>query len=145
MEDLIGLYKCLCDATRLRILNLLMHSPLCVCHIQHLLGISQVNASRHLKYLKARGLVQTRRHQNWTLYALPVRPSNPLHQHLACLQDLRGEYPEFQEDLAALHALLHRQPVHDLLRDIGCPLPSHPDTSPQPPQASTPQESLHDR
>lgn len=126
MEDLISLYKCFCDSTRLRILNLLMHSPLCVCHIQHLLDISQVNASRHLKYLKSKGLVRTQRHQNWTLYSLPAHPPKALHQHLACLQDLRGDYPEFQQDLNALTTLLNRRPVQDLLLDIGCPLPSQP-------------------
>jgi len=31
---LIKIYKCFCDETRLRILNLLLRSPLCVCHLE---------------------------------------------------------------------------------------------------------------
>jgi len=36
--SLIQIYQCLCDQTRLRILNLLGEGPLCVCHFQEILG-----------------------------------------------------------------------------------------------------------
>ena len=69
---LVKIYECLCDATRLRLLNLLLQGPLCVCHIQAVLGEPQVKISKHLGYLKARGLVTVRRQGNWMIYALPV-------------------------------------------------------------------------
>ena len=54
-------FKALADATRLRILNLLLHGELCVCDIQHVLEATQPNVSRHLAYLKNAGLVRDRR------------------------------------------------------------------------------------
>jgi ArsR family transcriptional regulator len=54
-------FKALADNTRLRILNLLLHGELCGCDVQHVLGISQPNISRHLTYLKNSGLVRDRR------------------------------------------------------------------------------------
>ena len=40
--DLVQIYHCFCDRTRLRILNLLCEGPLCVCHFQELLNEPQV-------------------------------------------------------------------------------------------------------
>ena len=119
MNKLVTLYKCLCDETRLRILHLLQHSPLCVCHVQEILGISQVNATRHLAYLKKNGMIRSTRHQNWTLHALPDTISSELDVNLRCLQDLANEMPVFRKDRKALDALLRRQ----RLRADGCPLP----------------------
>ena len=49
--ELVPIYQCLCDRTRLRILNLLDSGPLCVCHFQTLLKEGQVKISKHLAYL----------------------------------------------------------------------------------------------
>ena len=72
---LIQIYQCFCDETRLRILNLLSRGPLCVCHLQTLLDEAQVKISKHLSYLREKGLVDAERHQNWMIYALPKRRS----------------------------------------------------------------------
>jgi ArsR family transcriptional regulator len=124
MDTLLRVYKCLCDETRLRILHLLRTSPLCVCHIQHVLDISQVNASRHLGYLRKNGLVDTTRFQNWTIYALPSEPSPALAQNLACLQDLVSEHPVFQQDRKRLDTLLKSRDVRDVLEEGGCHIPT---------------------
>lgn len=124
MENLIQVYKCFCDETRLRILHLLTHSPLCVCHLQHLLDVSQVNTSRHLATLKKAGMVETSRHQNWIIYSLPASPGPELERNLACLQDLAGTEPVFRKDLTALHKLLRTQNVRDVLAEGGCLLPT---------------------
>jgi ArsR family transcriptional regulator len=55
--DLVQIYECLCDQTRLRILHLLSQTPLCVCHFQEILEEPQVKISKHLAYLRNRGLV----------------------------------------------------------------------------------------
>jgi len=123
MEKLLTVYKCLCDETRLRILNLLQVSPLCVCHVQHLLNVSQVNASRHLAYLRKHGMVETTRHQNWTIYAIPEDTSVELNRNLACLQDLVQEEETFRTDREALHALLQERDVRDVLEGGGCCIP----------------------
>jgi ArsR family transcriptional regulator len=58
------------DATRLRILGLLLNGEVCVCHIYESLGVSQPKASRHLAYLRRAGLVETRRQGLWVYYRL---------------------------------------------------------------------------
>lgn len=99
---LIEIYQCLCDETRLRILHLLTHSPLCVCHFQTVLKESQVNISKHLRYLKAHGLVEARQHRNWRIYQLPEKQSYELRRHLQCLQDCVQENKLFREDIQRL-------------------------------------------
>ena len=100
--DLVRIYECLCDRTRLRILALLGGGPLCVCEIQEVLGEPQVKVSKHLAYLKSRGLVQARREGNWMHYGLPARPTPELRANLACLQDCVSEDPVFRRDARKL-------------------------------------------
>jgi predicted transcriptional regulator len=123
MEKLVSVYKCLCDETRLRIMNLLQVSPLCVCHLQHILEVSQVNVSRHLAYLKKYDLVETTRFQNWTIYNLPTSPSTELARNLACLQDLASTEVIFKQDRKALQNLLRAKDVRQILSEGGCVIP----------------------
>lgn len=103
--ELIAIYECLCDRTRLRILNLLCQGPLCVCHIQEILGEPQVKVSKHLGYLKTHGLVSVKKEANWRIYGLIEKPSKALGSNLACLQDCAGEDKIFRRDLEKLKAL----------------------------------------
>jgi len=103
--DLITIYECLCDRTRLRMLNLLHDRSLCVCHFQELLGEPQVKISKHLAYLRKRGMVEAVREGNWMIYRLPKKPSPELVRNLGCLQDcVRGDRA-FKQDLAKLKRL----------------------------------------
>ncbi len=71
----------------MRMLLLLSSGPLGVKHLQEILALPQVRVSKHLAYLKARGLVDVERRQNWMLYRLP----DPLPPEIAtCLEWLRG-------------------------------------------------------
>jgi ArsR family transcriptional regulator len=106
--SLVQIYQCLCDQTRLRILNLLHDGPLCVCHLQTILGEPQVKVSKHLAYLKAHALVEVRREANWMIYRLPARPSRELSANLACLQDCTREDPIFRRDTGKLRRLKDR-------------------------------------
>lgn len=103
--ELIKIYECLCDLTRLRLINLLQQGPLCVCHFQDVLREPQVKISKHLAYLRERGFVTGKRQGNWMIYALPVRPGRELAANLACLQDCAQEDPVFCADLARLRKL----------------------------------------
>ena len=62
------LFKALGDETRLRIVALLAHGELCVCHLQHALDLSQPHVSRHLGILRAAGVVDARREGSWIHY-----------------------------------------------------------------------------
>jgi ArsR family transcriptional regulator len=65
-----SVFQALGDATRLRIVGLLLSGEVCVCHIHESLGVSQPKASRHLAYLRRAGLVETRRQGLWVYYRL---------------------------------------------------------------------------
>src|SRR5271166_5567883 len=101
---LIQIYECLCDETRLRILNLLSVTPLCVSHVQKVLQITQVKVSKHLAYMKDRGMVEATRCANRMIYSLGTQTSPELQTNLKCLQDCSKEYPIFKEDLIRLQA-----------------------------------------
>lgn len=103
--ELVKIYQCLCDVTRLRLLHVLTQGPLCVCDFQTVLAEPQVKISKHLGYLRTRGLVEATRRGNWMVYALPAKPSAELRANLACLQDCVAEDARFQRDLARLRRL----------------------------------------
>ncbi len=106
------LFKALADATRLRILGLLLTGEVCVCHIHESLRIPQPRASRHLAYLRRAGLVDTRRDGLWIHYRL-AELSDPV---LTTIQQ------------AVTHALGHldivRRDAERLQKKTGCCLPS---------------------
>jgi ArsR family transcriptional regulator len=96
--DLVQIYQCLCDRTRLRILHLLGDGPLCVCHLQEILAEPQVKISKHLRYLKEHGMVEAERQANWMIYRLPAKAPRELKVNLACLQDCAREDATFARD-----------------------------------------------
>ena len=70
VRPLSRLFRALGDETRLRIVSLLAHGELCVCHIEQALGLSQPNASRQLGLLKSANIVDSRRDGTWVYYRL---------------------------------------------------------------------------
>jgi ArsR family transcriptional regulator, arsenate/arsenite/antimonite-responsive transcriptional repressor len=103
--DLIQIYECFCDQTRLRILHLLAQTPLCVCHFQEILCEPQVKISKHLAYLREREMVVAERQQNWMIYSLPSKRASELEANLKCLQDCVQSDSIFKRDLKALSKL----------------------------------------
>ena len=112
LTEMEGLFKALADATRLRILGLLLTGEVCVCDIHETLKIAQPKASRHLAYLRRSGLVETRREGLWIHYRLGKLP-DPI---LASISD------------AVRHALTHVDTVHRdgerLQKRTGCCVPT---------------------
>jgi ArsR family transcriptional regulator, arsenate/arsenite/antimonite-responsive transcriptional repressor len=103
---LTDIYKSFSDPTRLRILNLLLQQPLCVCHIQEVLGLPQVNTSQHLAYLRKVGLVKFHRIQTWKVYRLSAPASRELQLNLGCLAECLKTDPVFDADLSRLRKAL---------------------------------------
>jgi ArsR family transcriptional regulator len=64
------LFRALGDEKRLRIVALLAHGELCVCHVQEALGLAQPAASRHLGILKSAGVIDSRKQGVWTYHRL---------------------------------------------------------------------------
>jgi ArsR family transcriptional regulator len=110
--EMEGLFKALADATRLRILGLLLTGEVCVCHIYQSLKIPQPKASRHLAYLRRSGLVETRREGLWIHYRLAA-VADPV---VAAISE------------AVQHALTHmdvvRRDAERLQKKTGCCVPA---------------------
>lgn len=68
--EFIKLIKILGDETRIRILNILRKQELCVCEIEHILGLTQSNASRHLNKLSLLGVIKSEKKAQWVYYSL---------------------------------------------------------------------------
>jgi ArsR family transcriptional regulator len=112
IQSMERLFQALGDATRLRILGLLLAGEVCVCDIHDSLKISQPKASRHLAYLRRAGLVEARREGLWMYYRLAESP-DPL------VDTIRH---------AVTHTLLHvdsvRRDAGRLQKKTGCCLPA---------------------
>jgi ArsR family transcriptional regulator len=70
VRPLTRLFRALGDETRIRIVALLVHGELCVCHLEEALGLSQPNCSRQLGILKAANVVDSRREGTWVYYRI---------------------------------------------------------------------------
>ncbi len=83
MEQFSNILKVLGDATRLRLLRLLLEAEteLCVCELVDSLEESQYNVSKHVSALKAAGLVASRRDGRWVYYRAG-RGASPFHRHV---------------------------------------------------------------
>ena len=67
-EDRSEVYKALSDPLRLKILDILIVQPLCVCCIKEMVNISDSKLSYHLSQLKGAGLIEGRQEKNWIIY-----------------------------------------------------------------------------
>src|SRR5512138_2851429 len=112
LSEMETLFKALADATRLRILGLLLTGEVCVCDIHESLKIPQSKTSRHLAYLRRSGLVETRRDGLWIHYRL-ADAADPV---IAAVSD------------AVKHALTHLEALHRdgerLQKRTGCCVPA---------------------
>jgi ArsR family transcriptional regulator, arsenate/arsenite/antimonite-responsive transcriptional repressor len=109
MQALEAFFQALSDRTRLRLINLLAGGEVCVCYFVAVLGETQPKISRHLGYLRRRGLVRTRREGKWIHYSLAA----PADRRVA---KVLGDV------VAALEADREMQRDRDLLRKACCAL-----------------------
>lgn len=99
---MVRLFRALSDETRLRIVALLSHGELCVCHLEAALELAQPKVSRHLGVLKHAGVVLARREGSWVHYRLAPQ------DHPFVARQLKGVQAEFarsatlKRDLARL-------------------------------------------
>lgn len=94
----VTMFKCLAEEHRLRILNLLDQKPLCVCHIEQILGIGAVRTSQQLGYLKRHGLVQVRVRGTWRIYSISPSVSPDFAAILATLRSSLFTHHPYQAD-----------------------------------------------
>lgn len=62
--------KTISNETKLRLVSLLLENELCVCELEEILEIRQVNISKNLNSLKEAGIVSSRREKQRAFYFL---------------------------------------------------------------------------
>jgi len=70
LYDLAELFKVFGDSTRVKIISALFESPMCVCDLAAIIGVSQSAISHQLRILKTARLVKFRREGKVVFYSL---------------------------------------------------------------------------
>lgn len=70
LSELADFYKVFGDATRIKILCVLLESEMCVCDLAAVLGMTQSAISHQLRVLKQMKLVKNRREGKTVFYSL---------------------------------------------------------------------------
>lgn len=112
VRPLTKLFRALGDETRVRILALLVHGELCVCHVEEALGLSQPNCSRQLGILKGAGIVDSRRDGTWVYYRITEQEHESVTNVLGVLAKTFGA----EKSLRAGHARLKKNCGPDACR-----------------------------
>jgi len=102
VRPLTRLFRALGDETRLRIVALLSHGELCVCHLEAALDLNQSTASRHLGILRAAGVVDCRREGTWVYYRVTEQEHDTVAKALDVLTNTFGAERALRSDHAKL-------------------------------------------
>ncbi len=103
MQHEAELFKALSDATRLRLVALLaVQGEVCVCVLAGALGEPDFKISRHLRVLRAAGIVEARREGTWMHYKLAA-PRSSLEACLQhCFRECLTDHPTVMGDAERL-------------------------------------------
>lgn len=69
-DEMERIFLALSDKTRIKLVGLIGDGEVSVNYLCESLGVSQPKVSRHLAYLRAMGMVHTRRDGKWIYYSL---------------------------------------------------------------------------
>jgi ArsR family transcriptional regulator, arsenate/arsenite/antimonite-responsive transcriptional repressor len=100
--NLARFFQALGDPTRLRLLNLMGDSEICVCYFVEILDSPQPKISRHLAYLRNAGIVAARREGKWMHYRIVMPPHRGAAQVLKQTLDTLREEKAMQADSSKL-------------------------------------------
>ncbi len=103
MQNEADLFKALSDPTRLRLVVLLaIQGEVCVCVMAEALDEPDFKISRHLRVLRAAGVVEARRDGTWMYYRLS-EPRTRLEECLQnCFRDCLTDHQAVVADAARL-------------------------------------------
>jgi ArsR family transcriptional regulator, arsenate/arsenite/antimonite-responsive transcriptional repressor len=123
MQPLADIFKALANDTRLTIMRLIFrHGHLCVCEVEQILGITQPKASRHLRYLRAAGVLEDERAGLIVNYRLPHSPDAQLSAVLVLVRGLLADrsLPDAANTLVQIREARSRgRSAQEALRDRG--------------------------
>ena len=115
------LFRALANEIRLRILNLLIERPLCVCEIVSILGMPYSRLSNHLSILKKVSLAEERKVGWWVQYSLrPVEARTARALLLKVVAGFRLQDALFRKDLKALRSDGLNRPPEEICRQMMC-------------------------
>lgn len=107
---MVQIHQALSDATRIRIVRLLLERELCVCEIEDALEEPQYKISRHLAVLKNAGLVRDWREGQWMHYDIAPALSPEWRSALHALRAVWDAHPAVQRALGRLRQRATRPP-----------------------------------
>jgi ArsR family transcriptional regulator len=93
--------KSISNNTKLRLVSLLVDNELCVCELEEITSIRQVNISKNLISLKDAGIVDSRKEKQRAFYFLSKEFASQIHlvKHIRDLRDmeeiLKNDFKEF--------------------------------------------------
>jgi arsenate reductase len=120
--ELSDIFALLGDQQRLRIVNLLSDGPLCVSHLQTVVGATQVAVSKKLAQLREQGLVECRKDQNWVVYSIPRDLSDQIRIIFDAVRRCAEIEPTYSNDRKKLREIMpdDRAPIEvSVIRDYG--------------------------
>ncbi len=79
-------FRALGDATRWRMVRLVMERALCVCELADILGLPHSSCSSHLQIIRKAGLLESERCGKWTYYRIH-------RQHVPLMRSLLKSFP----------------------------------------------------
>jgi ArsR family transcriptional regulator len=100
VRPLTKVFRALGDETRVRMVALLVHGELCVCHLEKALDLNQSNCSRQLGILKSAGIVDSRRDGTWVYYRITEQEYESVTAVLGVLAQTFGAEKSLRADLA---------------------------------------------
>lgn len=110
---LVEIFKSLGEKNRIRIINILLESRVCVCELQDVLGLSQVNVSKHLAKLRDSNIVTTDKEAQRVFYSLTKEISDN--------EDLTNVIKSFRDGEIFKNDLVKLQAVQEEAADYICP------------------------
>ncbi len=110
---LVQIFKSLGEKNRIRIINVLLESKVCVCELQDVLGLTQVNVSKHLAKLRDNNIVKTEKIAQRVFYSLTEEISSNV--------DLRNIFMSYRDGEVFRDDLRKLSEVNDEDNDYVCP------------------------
>ncbi|MDD2409604.1 MAG: metalloregulator ArsR/SmtB family transcription factor [Bacilli bacterium] len=81
-DEYAQIFKTLSDATRLKILSMLLKEELCACRILEAFNITQPTLSYHMKMLTDIGLINAVKDGSWVIYSFNKKRKEEILRYL---------------------------------------------------------------
>ncbi len=107
--ETVNYFKALADATRIRLVNTLIHHELSVNEIVALMNMGQSRISRHLKILTDAEILKCRRDGVWAFYSISDQPHPQ--KFIESIQYLFKKDPALEKDLERASHLIEERNI----------------------------------